>query len=247
MTVVVGCTLPAFKCDPAGAGYHPMNWGAWLQNAEAVQASVEESVIYFAALEVDARGLTPFEPLLDRLGQIPGAAYWTWSINDGVDVVDTRTRLRRICAGHNWVRTFALEETDASHVLFLASDTQARDDVLPRLLELNTPAAACHIPTYCLDGPRVRRPDLGWDPAWDVRDHMESCAATMLRRDVLNRLQWRWSESDGTTDDPSMHRDLAEFMGEKVYSRHDVHATHWPQAIPPIEHRHSDAERTVVR
>lgn len=237
MTIVVGCTLPPFKM---GGDWH--NWGAWLQNAEQVQASIDEPVVYFAALEVDARGLAPFEPLLDRLGELPDSDYWTWMLNDAVTVVGTSTRLRRICLGHNLVGTYALEDAAASHVLFLASDTQAPDDVLPRLLELDVAAAACHIPTYCLDGPRSAR-----FPQWDVRNHMESCACMLLRRDVINRIKWRSSGDDGTTDDPSMHMDLQEFLGESVYSRHDVPATHWPQSIPSIEVRHSAQERTVVR
>lgn len=238
MTIVVGCTLPPFKMT---GDWH--NWGAWLQNAEAVQASVDEPVVYFAALEVDARGLEPFHPLLDRLALLPNLGQrWTFSIDDGVTVVGTSTRLRRICLGHNLVGTYALEEAGASHVLFLASDTQAPDDVLPRLLELDVAAAACHVPTYCLDGPKSER-----FPQWDVREHMETCCCMLLRRDVINRLKWRTSGDDGTTDDPSMHKDLLEFMGEQVYSRHDVTATHWPEMIPAIEHRHTDAERTVVR
>lgn len=239
MTIVVACTLPPFKMT---GDWH--NWGAWLQNGEAVKASVDGDVVYFCALETDDRGLVPFRPLLARLAEFQphGPAPWTFSINDGVKVVGTSTRLRRICMGHNLCGTYALEETDASHVLWLASDTQAPDDVLPRLLELDVAAAACHVPTYCLDGPRSER-----FPQWDVREHMETCCCMLLRRDVINRLKWRTSGDDGTTDDPSMHKDLVEFMGEQVYSRHDVPATHWPESIPAIEHRHTPEERTVVR
>lgn len=254
MTIVVSCTLPPFKM--LGDEH---NWSAWLQNAEAVQASVDEPVVYMAALEVDARGLDPFKPLLERLDEI-GGKRWTFSIDDGVDVVGTNTRLRRICMGHNLCGTFALEEAGASHVLFLASDTQAPDDVLPRLLELDVAAAACHIRTYCLgvelappwvdalSDARYYRPCPDFTAkGWDVRMHMESCACMLLRRDVINRIKWRSSGDDGTTDDPSMHKDLREFMGEEVYSRHDVIATHWPEAIGSIEDRHAADERTVVR
>lgn len=267
MTIVVACTLPPFKMSG-----DPHNWNSWLQNAEAVNASVDDDVVYFCALETDDRGLVPFRPLLARLAEFQphGPAPWTFSINDGVKVVGTSTRLRRICMGHNLCGTYALEETDASHVLWLASDTQAPDDVLPRLLELDVAAAACHIPTYCLDGPRVPFPLHSWHKpncphleytqrggeykecicgarAWDVRTHMESCACMLLRRDVINRLKWRTSGDDGTTDDPSMHMDLVEFLDEELYVRHDVCATHWPESIPAIEHRHTEQERTVVR
>lgn len=241
MTLVVGCTTVAFKMNG-----DPMNWSAWLRNAEAVQASVDEPVVYFAALEVDARGLEPFKPLLDRLGEIPGSDFWTFGLNDNVDVITTGTRLRRIVMGHNLVGTYAIEEAGASHVLFLASDTQARDDVLPRLLELDVAAAACHIPTYCLgqDAPSFRKPE--WPADWDVRLHMESCACELLRRDVVRQIKWRFDPDAGMTDDPCMEHDLAQW-GERLHVRHDVLATHFPEAIPAIEHRHSDAERTVVR
>lgn len=245
MTIVVGCTTVAFKMN---GDWH--NWGAWLANAEAVQASVDEPVVYFAALEVDARGLEPFQPLLDRLGEIPGSDYWTFGLNDNVDVITTGTRLRRIVMGHNLVGTYAIEEAGASHVLFLASDTQARDDVLPRLLELDVAAAACHVPTYCLDGPRVPTEvyrDKGWSHSWDIRQHMETCCCMLLRRDVVRQIKWRFDPDAGTTDDPSMHHDLLAFLGEQVYSRHDVRATHWPEAIPPIELRATDDERRVHR
>jgi hypothetical protein len=109
-------------------------------------------------------------------------------------------------------------------------------------LELDAAAAACHIPTYGLDGPRAAR-----YPQWDVREHMESCACMLLRRDVVRKIKWRVDPDAGTSDDPSMHHDLGAFLGEQVYSRHDVLATHWPQAIPGIEIRHTVEERTVRR
>ena len=233
--IVAGCTIPSFKMT---GDWH--NWGAWLANAEAVHQSLDDEVRYMAALEVDARGLAPFAPLLGRLAQI-GGEHWTFSLDDHADVITTANRLRRICLGHNLVGTYAIE-AGASHVLFLASDTQARDDVLPRLLELDVAAAACHIPTYCLDGPRSGR-----FPAWDVREHMESCACMLLRRDVVRRIKWRYDPDVGTTDDPSMHADLRDFLGEPVYSRHDVTATHWPASIPSIEQRHTEEERRVHR
>lgn len=211
---------------------------AWLSNAEAVIAATSVPVKYMCAIEVDSRGLEPFKALLDRLRAVNGD-YWTWSLDDGTDVITTPTRLRRICLGHNLVGTFAIE-AGASHVFFLASDTQCRPDALEKLLELNVAACACHIPTYCQDGPKAPQ----W-PEWDVRIHMESCAAMLLRRDVVRQLKWRYDPDAGTTDDPSMHRDLKLFLGEDVFSRHDVLATHFPESVPRIEDRHSDEDRRI--
>lgn len=263
MTIVVGCTTVAYRMTG-----DPMFWSAWLSNAEAVMDAQpnDEEVRYFAALEVDARGLAPFEPLINRLRELEGD-YWTFSIDDGVDVIDTGSRLRRIVMGHNVVGQYAVD-SGASHALFLASDTQAPNDVLPRLLELKAPVAACHITTYGLgvNEPRIpARPEwhayscprhdatfnyLACDCGavnWDVRSHMETCACMLLRRDVFTRIKWRVDPDRNLTDDPSMHADVTELLHEQVLSRHDVIATHYPTAIPRIEDRHTDAQRTVHR
>lgn len=242
MTIVVGMTIVAYKMSGEKS-----NWSAWIDNAEAVQASVDEDVQYFVAIETDARGIIPFLPLINRLTQI-GGKYWTFSVDDGVKTLDTGTRLRRICMGHNLVGTYAIEEAGASHVLFLASDTQAPDDVLPRLLELRKPATALHIPTYCQDGPGVKywHDAWGWPEDWEIRTHMESCACMMLDRETVRQIKWRFDPDAGLTDDPAMYHDL-HVWGKELYVRHDVLATHWPESIPSIEHRHSENIRTIVR
>jgi hypothetical protein len=238
--IVIGTTLAAYKMS--GADWH--SWGAWLANAEAVKASVDDNVRYFAALETDARGLVPFEPLLRRLDEIDGD-YWSFSYDDRATVIDTANRLRRICAGQNMVGEWA-SEMRASHCLFLASDTQCRDDVLPRLLELKAPVAACHIPTYCLGVDRPLITDYA-ARGWDVRSHMESAACMMLRRDVFIRIKWHCDIDRNFSDDPAMHADVTELLGVPVLSRHDVLATHWPESVPAIEHRHTEEERRVYR
>lgn len=268
--IVVGCTTVAYRMtakdrDPDEAR---MYWAAWMHNAEYVQASMpDEEVRYFAALEVDARGLVPFAPFIERLQAI-GGEFWTFSLDDGVTVLGTADRLRRIVMGHNLVGQYAVDK-QASHCLFLASDTSARDDVLPRLLELKAPVAASHISTYGLgvNDPRVpcreewHTPECNWRREengqvvdcvcgagrWDVRSHMETCACMLLRRDVFTRIKWRVDPDRNLTDDPSMHADITELLGDQVLSRHDVQAVHWPQQIPAIEHRHSEEERTVIR
>jgi hypothetical protein len=68
----------------------------------------------------------------------------------------------------------------------------------------------------------------------------------LLRRDIVRKIKWRFDPDAGMTDDPCMHHDLPQW-GERLYVRHDVLATHFPESIPAIEHRHTDAERTVIR
>lgn len=233
----VACTIPAYKMS----GDDPMSWGAWLENAQQVQDSLDEPVNYFCAIETDKRGLEPFGPLLARLEQV-GGTYWTFSIDDGTETITTPTRLLRIVTGHNFCGYYAIE-TGSSHCLFLASDVRAPNDILPRLLELEVDCAASHITTYCLDGPRSAR-----FPQWDVREQeVETCAAMMLSRRAFLQLKWRYDTDAGTTDDPSMCRDIREFLGEKVYSRHDCISVHYPEQVPGIEHRHTDEQRKVHR
>ena len=260
MKIVIGCTTVAYKMER-----DPMFSQAWLVNAERVAEEARAAgheVAYFAALETDARGLAPFAPLLHRFAELEGrgiaTTHWTFHLDDGAERLTTANRLRRICMGHNLVIEYALQ-AGADAVLFLASDTQCRDDVLPRLLELEVPVAASHITTYCLDGPKVDGPEpskmrphvppANWSASgWDVRVHMETCACMLIRREVLDSgLRWRTDGPKGLTDDPAMHYDLYHLLGEQVYSRHDVLATHYPAAIPCIEGRHTDEERRYHR
>ena len=237
--ITVGTTLAAYKMTG-----DPRNAMSWLSNAEAVQASVDDDVRYFVALETDARGLEPFRPLLDRLNQI-GGARWQFSLDDGATVITGANRVRRICIGQNLVGDYAIN-AQASHVLFLASDVQVRDDVLPRLLELDAPVTACHVPTYGFGSQFLPIPEYAAN-GWDVRSHMETCCAMMLRRDVFSRLRWRYDLDRGMTDDPSMFADVTELLHEQVLSRHDVIATHYPASVPSIEDRHSDEQRRIHR
>src|SRR5882757_10010822 len=98
----------------------PDIWGSWLRNAEAMKESHLDSVQFFAAIEVDARGLEPFGALLDRLREI-GGEWWTYSLDDGRTTVTTANRLRHITFGQNLATDYAVS-TQATHLLFMAAD-----------------------------------------------------------------------------------------------------------------------------
>ena len=93
--IVVGTTMAAFVMDQEDT------WASWMRNAEAVKSTHPE-VQYFVAIQVDKRGLEPFQPLLDRLAEI-GGEYWTYSLDDGRTSVTTANRLRHIVVGQNLV------------------------------------------------------------------------------------------------------------------------------------------------
>jgi hypothetical protein len=229
--IVVGTTLCAFAMDQFPT------WAGWLINAERLRDSHPDGVRYFAAIEVDARGLEPFAPLLDRLRDL-GGEWWTFSLDDGRESVTTQNRLRHITTGQNLVTDYACSMW-ASHLLFMAADCTPPPDAIPKLLQVDWPIVGGHVPTYCLDGPEV--PEY----PFPVRRHMATAAFVMLRRDLFRSLRWRWDLDEGMTDDPCLYWDAKRLHGVETYVRHDVVGRHWPECIGPVETRGHDMR--VVR
>lgn len=229
--IVVGTTLCGFAMS------HPAVWGNWLANAEKLQALSPEPLHFFAAIEVDARGLEPFAALLERLKQV-GGSYWTYSLDDGRTSVSTANRLRHITMGQNLVSDFC-STPGISHLLFMAADCMPPEDAIPKLLEVNHPLVGGEVKTYCLSGPTV----LGYP--FPVEEHMATAAFVLIRRDVFKRLRWRWDAEEGMSDDPSYHHDAQNLLGVPTYVRKDCVGKHYPESIGAIETRGYDLK--VVR
>lgn len=224
---------------------------SWLANAEAVKASVDEEVLYYAAIEVDGRGLAPFERFIARLEEV-GGTYQVFSFDDGAAEMTTGNRLVRIVTGQNFGSHFAVEHRSCTHCLFVATDVVMPDDVLPRLLEMQWPICGLNIGTYCLDGPTVQTGPLAYQGRpvpfgeWDVRVHMQSAALLLVERDLFRRLRWRTDGDAGMTDDPCYHAD-AKALGWETLVRHDVQAGHYPECLGSMESRHTVEERAYQR
>jgi hypothetical protein len=234
MRIVVGTTLAAFAME------NEEIWSSWLANADAMRlyAATEDARLnFFAAPELDGRGLVPFKPLVDRLQEL-GGTYWPWRLDDGRTEVTTANRLRHITTGQNFVVEYA-NSVDADWLLFLAGDTRAPDDVIPKLLELNHPLCGPEIPTYCLTGSRVP----GYD--FPVEEQLISAAAIFIRRDVFKRLRWRYDAEAGMSDDPAYRHDAWTLMGVKSYVRKDCVARHFPESIGPVESRYPGRDMHV--
>jgi hypothetical protein len=244
--IVVATTLTGFAMDS------PDTWASWLINADAIRASHPE-VVYFAAIETDARGIEPFAPLLGPIDE-----HWAFSLDDGRTEVTTANRLRHITVGQNLATDYALSHPDCTHMLFLAADLEPPPDALTKLLEVDWPIVGGHVPTYCLTGPQVRRWTVkergqavrsGWDTPImgdldddepDVRQHMASAAFILIRRDLLRFVRWRWDLDAGMSDDPCLHYDARTFHGVETLVRHDCVGRHHPESIPAIEARGYD-------
>lgn len=240
MTVVVGTTTAAAFMDEPG------RYASWLANAEAIKASVDGPVEYFAALQVDARGIAPFAPLIEQLEAV-GGTYWTYSLDDGRTEVTTANRLRHLTMGQNVVTDRCAGDPAVTHLLFLAADLAPPADALTKLLEVaeftGTPFVGGHVSTYGLDGPR-RQADSEALGA-DLRMHMPTAAFVLLGREVFNRIRWRYDVDRGWSDDPALWHDANDLLDVDALVRHDCEGRHWPECIGPIEDRIAD--RSVAR
>lgn len=224
--IVVGTTLAAFVMDQRDT------WASWLRNADEIIASHPAGVHYFAALQVDRRGVEPFAPLIDELERLNGS-YFTYSLNDGRTKVTTNNRLRHITMGQNTVTDFSCA-MGATHLLFLGADLAPDPETLPKLLELEHPLVGGEVFTYGLHGPVVSK------YPFPVQEHMATSSYLLLAREVFRKLRWRWDLDDGLSDDPCMHRDALNFLGIPTYVRKDCIGRHYPESIGPIETRGHD-------
>lgn len=227
--VLVATTLAAFAMDD------PDIWGAWLYNIDALRTEADCTV--FVAIEVDARGLVPFQPLLEKLGEVDGK-YWTFSLDDGRTEITTANRLRHLTMGQNLATEYASSE-GFDWMLFLAADCCPPPDVLSKCWELGEPLVGPEIPTYCLTG----EPQTRWP--FPVHEQLISVACVLIRRDVFKRLRWRADGEMGMSDDPAYRFDAKTLLGVNSYVRKDVRARHYPESIPAIELRGHDMR--VVR
>lgn len=245
--IVVGTTLTTFAAND------PELWGSWLLNAREIADSVTDDVMYLAAVEADARGLDPFEPLIDELRLLASsgvtAQFLNFRLDDGRTTVTGSNRLAHICTGRNLLANVAVD-TGAEWLFHVDADMEHPPDALVRLLELDHPLTGCHVPLYCLDGPvanpRTLHPTTeAWWPAepapyWpdaDVRVHMNTAGSCLAHRDLFRHLRWRYDPDAGMTDDPCYHAD-ARARGVEWLVRHDVIARHHPErSLLPIDHR----------
>lgn len=228
MTIVIGTTLTTFAMlDPN----REFLWNAWLKHKKQIQET--HDVKYFAAIEVDSRGIDPFEPLLPFLDD-----YWIFSLDDGRKSITTSNRGRHITNGQNLISEYA-SASGASHILHMAADTAPPFDVIPKLLEVNNPIVAAQCDTYCMDSPLLS----GY--GFPVTGPPMTVVCVLIDRSVFTRLRWRWDRDLGLTDDPAYTLDAKELLGVDSLTRKDCIATHYPLSIGPIETRFPGLDMSV--
>ena len=214
-------------------------WSSWLKTAEEMQRLSPEPLQFFCAIEMDARGLSVFEPLINRLQEINGE-YWTYTFDDRRTSITTKNRIAHLNMGQNLVSEFCTSDPSVNYLLFMAADCMPPADAIPKLLELNHPLVGGEVTTYCLKGPVVSE----FHPI-SVQEHMATAAFIFIHRSVFKQLRWRSDPDLGMTDDPSYHYDAKTLLNIPTYVRKDVVGKHYPEAVGAIETRGYDMK--VVR
>jgi hypothetical protein len=242
--VLVCSTMAAYVMD------REETWKSWLLNGKQMKESNPDGVDFFAAIEVDARGVNPFALLRTKLTMLNDAmldngSWWTFSLDDGRTVITTQNRLMHIVMGQNVCMERAAAD-DYSHMLFVAADCEPPPDVIPKLLEVNEHVVAAHSPTYCLPNKPLNNTVSIPVATWVDPDTLcFSAACVMFDREAFRLLRWRTDGDANMSDDPCLQHDAWYNHHWPIYVRTDAITQHHPATIPPIEQRGHDMN--VVR
>lgn len=149
------------------------------------------------------------------------------------DDVGTWQRQAHVDCARNLISCWAcLHELD--YLLCLDADVLPHPELLRRLVELaeetGHPILGGHVPSYCLDGPRVEEVR-----GHDVRAHWNTAGALLLHRDVFRSVLWHREPWRGLTDDPAYQAVVRERFGAETWVCHDLVCEHEP--LVPVEAR----------
>lgn len=236
---VIGTPLVAWKCDKK----EHLNW---LSNKESIIQKFP-NVKYFAALELDYRGLDPFSDILKILEEINGD-YWTYSINDKEKKVDSGNRWIRIETGRNLIREFAQrkrritghhwgEDTHKDNVgiqnydaiLYLDSDMEVNVEILEKMFEVDRQLVSVNVPAYGLGGKVVSKLPR-------IEEHWNTAGMLLVNAPAYYDLPWGSNRYLNLSDDPAFQWRSERLEWGQTWVRKDINAIHSGQLLS-VENR----------
>lgn len=245
MHFVIGSPLVGWKCDRGEAL-------SWLKNAVEIKSRFPRSQ-FFAAFELDARGLEPFAEVIQFLGEVDGE-YWTYSLNDNETTVTSFNRWIRIEMGRNLVREYAQrgrtmfghfhgdEVPQDNHVNFEAvyyvdSDMQLTVDHIEKLMEVDHPMVGLDVGAYCLKGEVVNE-----EPR--IEEHWNTAGSLWVNSPAFYEMVWQHNAYLNLSDDPAtqymmerlINPDTGKTWGQ-TWVRKDVGALHEVDSLVAVEER----------
>lgn len=243
---VVGTPLVGWKADMKEEM-------SWLENSKQIIEKFP-NVKFFAALELDNRGLEPFERLINSLKEVNGD-FWTYTINDMETSVTSSNRWIRIETGRNLIREFAqrLRKTSGHHwgedcteenigivnydaILYVDSDIILTTEIIEKLFEVDHPIVSADVPVYGLKGKAVST-----NPR--IEEHWNTAGMLLVNSPAFYDLPWYHNSYLNLSDDPTF-QSMAERLNVRVglenldytygmtWVRKDIKAEHKGQLLP---------------
>lgn len=242
---VIGTPLVGWKCDK---NEHM----SWLEDRLNI-INKFPNVKWFAALELDERGLEPFQSIINALKEVNGD-YWTYTVNDMQQKVTSHNRWIRIETGRNLIREFAqrIRITSGHHwgedctelnygvvnydaVLYVDSDVILNTNIIEKLLEVDRPLVGVNVPQYGLHGKRI-------SDSPHIEEHWTTAGMLLVNSPAFYDLPWYHNAYLNLSDDPSfqsmaerlqqrdVHNNIAQPYG-MTWVRKDINADHKGQLI----------------
>lgn len=243
--IVVGTTCAPFKAS----GPFADGMTRWLSNSMILlenAAAFGEDLIFFAALETDARGLDPYQELLAEMEPLPSVVWW-FSMDDNEKNWATNLRTLRVTTGRNMVVEYAMRNR-ASHILFLDTDVRPDADTIRKLMMVDWPIVGGDVPAYCLSGTPVlmkrrweghhRWKETLHPYGFQVEEHWNTAGYLLIRTLVFEFVRWGWSPIGGLSDDPWFARAVENAGFGPTLVRKDCIGDHEP--LGSLESRGED-------
>jgi hypothetical protein len=238
---VIGTPLVGWKCD---AGEHM----SWLDNRHEI-ISKFPNVRWFAAFELDNRGLEPFGEVINALREVNGD-FWTFSINDMQSKVDHGNRWIRIETGRNLIREFTQRHriTTGHHwgedcteqnigvvnyeaVLYIDSDVVLTAEIVEKLLEVDRPLVGGDIKAYGLSGKQIST-----DPP--IQEHWNSAGCLLVNSPAFYDLPWSHNAWLNLSDDPSFQSTAERLLRrEGVNNLDTTYGMTWVRKDVDVQHK----------
>jgi hypothetical protein len=234
MSIIVATTSAPHKMD----GFE-LSWLTAIDRFREQATALGHELRVFAALELDARGLAPFERMIEAIKRA-GGEFWSYHFDDGAARLDGTNRLARICEGRNLCIEYAQRNRPGDFLLFLDTDVIPDPDTVEKLIEvtqLGYRQVGGEVPSYALGGKQVDGVELRL-----VERSFNTAGYLLVHRDVYRRLRWRWDWDAGMTDDPCWFADARDLLGVPCVVRMDCIGRHQPDVLVPIEQRGGDLE-----
>lgn len=236
---VIGSPLVGWKCDRKEEM-------TWLEERVKIMDTFNNAV-FFAALELDHRGLEPFERLIDGLNQV-GGKFWTYTINDFEEAVTSSNRWIRIETGRNLIREFAQrrrlmsghhwgEQTPQDGIvsydaiLYVDSDTTVNSTIIEKMFEIDRPLVGVDVPAYGLRGKEINR-----NPK--IEEHWTTAGMLLVNSPAYYDLPWYHNSYLNLSDDPTF-QSMAERLKrrEGIETFEDTYGMTWVRKDVRSEHR----------